>query len=131
MNFPYISPEKPLLRSKPGPARVRLPCPTRSGLSRAGRERKFHTRPTTKEQHEKTASPRRNDGARSLRFDRSGRRHLHGTLGKSISLAFLVIGLSLGIIRGSIVAAVTCIAASLSLMIAPTILEAIFTVSGT
>lgn len=54
-----------------------------------------------------------------------------GTLGKSISLAFLVIGLSLGIIRGSIVAAVTCIAASLSLMIAPTILEAIFTVSGT
>lgn len=53
-----------------------------------------------------------------------------GTLGKSISLAFLVIGLSLGIIRGSIVAAVTCIAASLSLMIAPTILEAIFTVSG-
>ena len=54
-----------------------------------------------------------------------------GTLGKSLSLAFLVIGLSLGIIRGSIVAAVTCIAASLSLMIAPTILEAIFTVSGT
>ena len=49
-----------------------------------------------------------------------------GSLGKTISLCFLISGLGLGVIRGSIVSAVTCIAASLSLMIAPTILEAIF-----
>lgn len=50
-----------------------------------------------------------------------------GSLGKSLALVFLLVGLGLGVIRGSIIGAITCIAAALSLMIAPTIIRAIFT----
>lgn len=49
-----------------------------------------------------------------------------GTLGKSIALLFLLIGLGTGLARGSIYAAVVAIAAGLSLVIAPTIIESIF-----
>lgn len=49
-----------------------------------------------------------------------------GTLGKSIALLFLLIGLGTGLARGSIYAAVVAIAAGLSLVIAPTIIDSIF-----
>lgn len=50
-----------------------------------------------------------------------------GTLGKSIALIFLLIGLGLGAVRGSILGAVTCLAAALALVVAPDIVDAIFT----
>ena len=50
-----------------------------------------------------------------------------GSLGKSIALIFLLIGLSIGAVRGSILGAVTCIAAALALVVAPDIVDAIFT----
>ncbi len=52
-----------------------------------------------------------------------------GTLGKSIALIFLLIGLGIGAVRGSILGAVTCLAAALALVVAPDIVEAIFTTS--
>lgn len=48
-----------------------------------------------------------------------------GTLGKSIALMFLLVGL--GVIRGSIMGAVGCVAASMALFIGPQIIEQIFT----
>jgi conjugal transfer pilus assembly protein TraA len=50
----------------------------------------------------------------------------NGTLGKSISLIFLLVGLGVGCLRGSILGAIACLAAALSLVIAPEIVEAIF-----
>ncbi len=49
-----------------------------------------------------------------------------GSLGKSISLIFLLIGLGIGCLRGSIIGAISCLAAALSLVIAPDIIAAIF-----
>lgn len=49
-----------------------------------------------------------------------------GTLGKSIALIFLLIGLGLGAVRGSIIGAVTCLAAALALVVAPDIVTSIF-----
>ena len=49
-----------------------------------------------------------------------------GTLGKSIALLFLLIGLVRGLSRGSIYAAVVSIAAGLSLVLAPSIIDSIF-----
>ena len=48
-----------------------------------------------------------------------------GTLGKSIALMFLLVGV--GVIRGSIMGAVGCVAASMALFIGPQIIEQIFT----
>ena len=50
-----------------------------------------------------------------------------GTLGKSIALMFLLVGLGVGVIRGSIMGAVGCVAASMALFIGPQIIEQIFT----
>lgn len=49
-----------------------------------------------------------------------------GSLGKSIALVFLLVGLGMGAVRGSIMGAVTCIAAAVSLVIAPDVIGAIF-----
>lgn len=49
-----------------------------------------------------------------------------GFLGKSIAITFLIVGLGMGIIRGSIVAAVACIAAAVSLLLAPGIIDGMF-----
>lgn len=49
-----------------------------------------------------------------------------GTLGKSIALIFLLVGLGIGVIRGSIIGAITCIAAALSLVVAPDVIASIF-----
>ena len=50
-----------------------------------------------------------------------------GTLGKSIALMFLLVGLGVGVIRGSIMGAVGCVAAAMALFIGPQIIEQIFT----
>lgn len=50
-----------------------------------------------------------------------------GTLGKSIALIFLLIGLGVGTLRGSILGAVACLAAAISLVIAPDVINSIFT----
>ena len=50
-----------------------------------------------------------------------------GTLGKAIALMFLLVGLGVGVIRGSIMGAVGCVAASMALFIGPQIIEQIFT----
>ncbi len=50
-----------------------------------------------------------------------------GTLGRSISLMFLLVGLGVGVVRGSIMGAVVCIAAAMALFIGPQIIDNIFT----
>ncbi|MCD8338906.1 MAG: hypothetical protein LUC43_01695 [Burkholderiales bacterium] len=50
-----------------------------------------------------------------------------GTLGRSIALMFLLVGLGVGVIRGSIMGAVVCIAAAMALFIGPQIIDNIFT----
>ena len=50
-----------------------------------------------------------------------------GTLGRSISLMFLLVGLGVGVIRGSIMGAVGCVAAAMALFIGPQIIDNIFT----
>lgn len=49
-----------------------------------------------------------------------------GYLGKTIAIAFLLVGLGLGIIRGSIMAAVSSIAAGVALIMLPVIVDAMF-----
>ncbi len=49
-----------------------------------------------------------------------------GTLGRSISLMFLLVGLGVGVIRGSIMGAVVCVAAAMALFIGPDIIDNIF-----
>lgn len=49
----------------------------------------------------------------------------NGYLGRSIALVFLLIGLGVGVIRGSIISAVGCIAAAMCLLIAPSVIESI------
>lgn len=50
-----------------------------------------------------------------------------GTLGRSIALMFLLVGLGVGVVRGSIMGAVGCIAAAMALFIGPQIIDNIFT----
>lgn len=50
-----------------------------------------------------------------------------GSLGKSISLLFLLIGLVAGLLRGSIVSCVVCLGAALALATVPSIINSIFT----
>lgn len=49
-----------------------------------------------------------------------------GYLGKSIAVCFLLVGLAMGVIRGSVIAAVSSISAGISLLLAPTIIDAMF-----
>ncbi len=49
-----------------------------------------------------------------------------GYLGKTISVTFLLVGLGIGIIRGSVVAAVSAIAAGVALLMLPNIVDAMF-----
>lgn len=50
-----------------------------------------------------------------------------GSLGKSISLMFLLVGLGIGVVRGSIIGAVACVAAAIALFLGPQIIDTIFT----
>lgn len=50
----------------------------------------------------------------------------NGSLGKSISLLFLLIGLAAGLLRGSIVSCVVCLGAALALATIPSIINSIF-----
>lgn len=52
---------------------------------------------------------------------------LTGSLGKALALAFLAVGLAAGIVRGSVIAAVTCLGAALALVTMPSILNSLFT----
>ena len=51
-----------------------------------------------------------------------------GSLGKSIAIIFLLVGLAVGLGKGSLYAAVVSIACGLTLMIAPSVIDSIFTV---
>lgn len=51
-----------------------------------------------------------------------------GSLGKSIAIIFLLVGLAVGLAKGSLYAAVVSIACGLTLMIAPSVIDSIFTV---
>lgn len=50
-----------------------------------------------------------------------------GPLGKTISVTFLLVGLGMGVIRGSVMAAVSAISAGVALLMLPTIIDAMFT----
>ena len=50
----------------------------------------------------------------------------HGSLGKSISMVFLLCGLCYGVVKGTVFAAVVAIACALALVIAPSVLDSIF-----
>lgn len=50
-----------------------------------------------------------------------------GYLGRSIALIFLLVGLGVGVIRGSIMGAVGCVAAAICLVVAPEVVEGILT----
>lgn len=50
-----------------------------------------------------------------------------GSLGKSIAIIFLLVGLLFGLAKGSLYAAVVSIACGLALMIAPSVIDSIFT----
>ena len=50
-----------------------------------------------------------------------------GSLGKSIAIIFLLVGICVGIAKGSLYAAVVSIACGLTLMIAPSVIDSIFT----
>ena len=52
---------------------------------------------------------------------------VQGSLGKSIALAMFLVGVAVGVVRGSIIAAVPAVAASLALFIAPDVIDAIVT----
>lgn len=53
-----------------------------------------------------------------------------GGLGKVISLAFLLVGLAIGVLRCSVLAAVSTIAAAVALLLGPSIIDALFTTAG-
>lgn len=53
-----------------------------------------------------------------------------GYLGKTIAICFLLVGLGVGIIRGSVVAAVSALAAGVALLMLPTIVDTMFTAGG-
>ena len=50
-----------------------------------------------------------------------------GSLGKALALAMFLVGIGMGVMRGSVMAAVPAIAGALGLFVAPTIIEAIIT----
>ncbi len=50
-----------------------------------------------------------------------------GYLGRSIALMFLLVGLGVGVIRGSILGAVVCVAAAMALFIGPQVIGQIVT----
>ena len=52
-----------------------------------------------------------------------------GGLGKVISLAFLLVGLAIGVLRGSVIATVSCLSACVALVLGPSIIDALFTAS--
>ncbi len=49
-----------------------------------------------------------------------------GGLGKTISISFLLVGLAIGILRGSVVSAVSCLAACVALLLGPAIIDSLF-----
>lgn len=51
-----------------------------------------------------------------------------GSLGKALALAFLLVGLAVGLLRGNLSSAVTAAGAALALVTLPSIINAIFTV---
>ena len=53
-----------------------------------------------------------------------------GGLGKVISLAFLLVGLAIGVLRGSILAAVSTLSAAVALLLGPSSIDALFTTAG-
>lgn len=52
-----------------------------------------------------------------------------GYLGKTIAVTFLLVGLGMGIVRGSVMAAVCAIAAGVALLMLPGIIDAMFNVT--
>ena len=50
-----------------------------------------------------------------------------GSLGKALALAMFLVGIGVGVVRGSVIAAVPTVAGALGLFIAPTIIDAIMT----
>ena len=50
-----------------------------------------------------------------------------GYLGRAIALIFLLVGLGIGVLRGSLIGAVGCLGAAMCLLIAPTVIEGILT----
>lgn len=52
-----------------------------------------------------------------------------GGLGKVISLAFLLVGLAIGVLRGSVIATVSCLSACVALVLGPSIIDALFKAS--
>lgn len=49
-----------------------------------------------------------------------------GYLGKTIAVTFLLVGLGMGVVRGSVIAAVAAIAASVALVMLPKIVDVLF-----
>ncbi len=49
-----------------------------------------------------------------------------GYLGKTLSITFLLVGLGMGVVRGSVMAAVAAIAAGVALLMLPNIIDAMF-----
>ena len=54
-----------------------------------------------------------------------------GSLGKALALAMFLVGIGVGVVRGSVIAAVPTVAGALGLFIAPTIIDAIMTATLT
>jgi conjugal transfer pilus assembly protein TraA len=54
-----------------------------------------------------------------------------GSLGKALALAMFLVGIGMGVVRGSVIAAVPSVAGALGLFIAPTIIDAIVTATLT
>ena len=54
-----------------------------------------------------------------------------GSLGKALALAMFLVGIGMGVVRGSVVAAVPAVAGALGLFVAPTIIDAIVTATLT
>ena len=52
-------------------------------------------------------------------------------MGKTIAVAFLLVGLGMGVIRGSVMAVVAAIAAAAALILLPGIVDAMFTAYNT
>lgn len=53
-----------------------------------------------------------------------------GSLGKSLALGFLLIGLAGGLLRGSLSAAVVSLGCALALVVGPEIIDSVFTTGG-
>ena len=53
-----------------------------------------------------------------------------GYLGRTIAVVFLLVGLGTGLIRGSVIAAVTALGAAVALLMLPTIVDSLFNGAG-